>query len=142
MSRLAKKSLSAKQAERATVHAPSLFWVALGALLLLGLVLRVAGSMGELWLDELWSLMLATRLKSSSQIFTGLHLDNNHYLISLWMRICGADRAWWVYRVPSILAGMGAALAAIRIGLGRPQHNALVAGVLLALAYLAGFYSS
>lgn len=110
-------------------------------MLLLGLTLRVGGSTGELWLDEIWSLALAAQLKSASQIFT-IHHDNNHYLISLWMLFCGVRKAWWLYRVPSILAGMGAALAAIRIGWRQSRETAFVAGLLISLSYLAVFYSS
>ena len=109
--------------------------------LLLGLALRVGGSTGELWMDEIWSLAIAAQLKSASQVFT-IHHENNHYLISLWMLVCGTRKAWWVYRVPSILAGMGATLAAIRIGGRQSRATAFVAGLLMSLSYLAVFYSS
>lgn len=113
----------------------------MSVVLLLGLTLRVGGSTGELWMDEIWSLAIATHLKSVSQVFT-IHHENNHYLISLWMLVCGMRRAWWVYRVPSILAGMGAALVAIRIGWRQSRATAFVAGLLMSLSYLAVFYSS
>jgi len=118
------------------------FWIALGTMLVLALVLRVVDSTGELWLDELWSLMLVTPLRSAIQVFTQVHHENNNYLISLWMWICGTDRDWWVYRVPSILAGWGAALVAIRIGLRKSRATAFVAAQLVSLSYLAVFYSS
>lgn len=117
------------------------FWTAVSIVLLLGLTLRAGGSAGELWLDEVWSLAIATHLKSATQVFT-IHHENNHYLISLWMLVWGARKAWWVYRVPSILAGMGATLAAIRIGWRQSRATALVAGLLMSLSYLAVFYSS
>lgn len=118
------------------------FWIGLGALLLLGLMLRVAGSTGELGMDELWSLALAAPMTSAGQVFTRLHHENNHYLISLWIWILGEHRHWWVYRVPSVLAGMGAVVAAIRIGLRQSRATAFVAAVLVSLSYLAVFYSS
>lgn len=118
------------------------FWIALSAVIFLGFVLRVGGSAGELWLDELWSLSLVAPLTSGSQVFTAIHHENNHYLISLWMWTLGPDRDWWMYRVPSILAGMGAVWAAIRIGLRQSRATALVAAVLVSLSYLAVFYSS
>lgn len=113
----------------------------MSAVLLLGLGLRIGGSTGELWLDEIWSLAIASQLKSASQVFT-IHHENNHYLISFWMLVCGTRHAWWVYRVPSIVAGMGATLAAIRIGLRQSRATAFVAGLLTSLSYLAVFYSS
>ena len=121
---------------------PRRFWIALSAVILLGFVLRVGGSAGEVWLDELWSLSLVAPLTSGSQVFTAIHHENNHYLISLWMWILGPDRDWWMYRVPSILAGMGAVWAAIRIGLRQSRATAFVAAVLVSLSYLAVFYSS
>ena len=117
------------------------YWTAMSVVLLLGLTLRVGGSTGELWMDEIWSLAIATHLKSASQVFT-IHHENNHYLISFWMLVCGMRRAWWVYRVPSILAGMGATLVAIRIGWRQSRATAFVAGLLMSLSYLAVFYSS
>src|ERR1035438_5022787 len=118
------------------------FWIALSAVIFLGFVLRVGGSAGELWRGELWSLSLVAPLTSGSQVFTAIHHENNHYLISLWMWTLGPDRDWWMYRVPSILAGMGAVWAAIRIGLRQSRATALVAAVLVSLSYLAVFYSS
>lgn len=138
MGRSAQESLR-QEKDRTSGSDPRWFWIALGAVLLLGLTLRLAGSTGELWLDEFWSLMLVTHLSSASQVFTGIHFENNHYLISLWMWICGADKDWWVYRVPSIFAGMAAALAAIRIGLRKLRATAFVAGLLVSLSYLAVF---
>lgn len=117
-------------------------WGALAAVLALGIALRVAGSMGELWLDELWSLSLVAPLKRATEVFTQIHHDNNHYLVSLWMWFCGGDQAWWVYRVPSVLAGVGATLAAIWIGLRQSDITALIAGWLVSLSYLAVVYSS
>jgi hypothetical protein len=85
---------------------------------------------------------LVMPLKTAVQVFTGIHQDNNHHLISLWMWICGPSREWWFYRIPSILAGIGAAVAAIRICLRQSRAAAMIAGVLVSLSYLAVFYSS
>jgi hypothetical protein len=128
------KTVSTRQAKS--------FWLALALIFAFGLMLRIQGSRGEMWLDEVWSLMLIAPLKSAAQIFTTIHHDNNHYLVSLWMFLWGPNRSWWLYRVPSILAGMGAVFTAIRIGLRRSQATALVAGLMFSLAYLAVFYSS
>ncbi len=117
-------------------------WGVLALVLALGLALRVAGSLGELWLDELWSLMVVTPMKSATQVFIGIHHDNNHYLISLWMWLLGPNREWWFYRLPSIVAGMGAAVTAIRIGLRQSRAAGMMGGLLVSLSYLAVFYSS
>src|ERR1700730_1378940 len=96
---------------------PMWFWGVLAAVLVSGLALRIAGSAGELWLDELWSLVLVAPLKTPIEVFTRVHHHNNHYLVSLWIWLCGANQAWWVYRAPSVVAGTGACVAAVWIGL-------------------------
>ena len=137
-----RSELSREASTRMTARQTRWFWIALSTVVFLGFVLRVGGSVGELWLDELWSLVLVAPLTAGSQVFTAINHENNHYLISLWMWMLGPDRHWWMYRVPSILAGMGAIWAAIRIGLRQSRATAFVAAVLVSLSYLAVFYSS
>lgn len=124
------------------VFQPMWFWVVLAAVLATGLVLRIAGSVGELWFDELWSLVLVAPLKTPMEVFTRVHHDNNHYLVSLWIWLCGTNQAWWVYRAPSVVAGMGACVAAVWIGLRQSRVTAIIAGGLVSFSYLAVVYSS
>ncbi len=77
-------------------------------LLLVGAALRIWAARGELWLDEIWSLLeFADTAKSPADIFT-FHHDNNHYLTTLWMYLLGPKREPWIwFRLPSLLTGIG-----------------------------------
>ncbi|MCA9062240.1 MAG: hypothetical protein KDA96_04255 [Planctomycetaceae bacterium] len=68
----------------------------------------------DLWLDEVWSMHLASEADSPWAIFTSIHHDNNHHLCTLWLRLIGeqADPIWC--RLPSLIAGV---LGVVLIGI-------------------------
>ncbi|MEY4669763.1 MAG: hypothetical protein RL518_2462 [Pseudomonadota bacterium] len=68
-----------------------------------GLILRAAAIGGELWLDEIWSLLKVSPLSSPIEIVTALKHDNNHILNSLWMWLWGPTHTSAVYRAPSLI---------------------------------------
>ena len=70
---------------------------------LAGLSLRVAATGGELWLDEIWSLLKVYTLSTPIEIVTTVRHDNNHILNSLWMWLCGPLRSPQIYRAPSLI---------------------------------------
>jgi uncharacterized membrane protein len=84
----------------------------LTALLVLAALLRVPGLETELWLDEIRALGNVASIDSASGVFTAIHHDSNHWLVSLWMYALGPDAPFWSYRLPSFLAGVAAVLVA------------------------------
>ena len=95
------------------------FYAAACLLALLGLALRIPGLFTDVWLDELWSLANADAVHSPLEVFTSIHSDNNHYLYTLYLLAIGDNlgpgpAAWAVYRIPSLLAGVGSVLVAMR----------------------------
>lgn len=70
-----------------------------------GGVLRALASRGDLWLDEIWSVLVIEQLGDPWQVVTRFRHDNNHVLNSLLIRALGGGRPDWVYRVPAVLAG-------------------------------------
>lgn len=70
---------------------------------LLGVILRIDATEGELWLDELWSLLNVSPLTSPIEIVTKVKHDNNHLLNSLWMWGWGPIQPPLVYRLPSLI---------------------------------------
>jgi hypothetical protein len=58
------------------------------AALSVGCILRILGAGGELWVDELWSLLHVSSITNPVEIFTKIKHDNNHLLNSLWMWVC------------------------------------------------------
>src|SRR3989339_945851 len=73
------------------------------AIVALGLALRVQGAMGELWLDELWSLDTALKMQAWHEVFWTNFSDNSHPLNTAWMHLMGAGRSPWVYRLEAII---------------------------------------
>jgi hypothetical protein len=117
--------------------------VGLVCVLLAAATVRVLAGRDELWQDEIWSLLAFARsIKSPLDVFT-LHHDNNHYLITLWMYFVGAQqRDWFIYRIPSLVAGVGtvalAGLAARRWG----DLAALTATIFTGASYTLIVYAS
>jgi hypothetical protein len=71
-----------------------------------GIGLRYAATTGELWLDELWSLLKVSDLASPVDIVTRVRHDNNHILNSLWMWMWGATQPAVVYRIPALICSV------------------------------------
>lgn len=80
-------------------------FVVCGALLA-GIALRCSATTGELWLDELWSLLKVSQLANPVEILTTVKHDNNHILNSLWMWVCGPEQGAIRYRLPSLICSL------------------------------------
>jgi hypothetical protein len=107
-----------------------------------GLVLRIAGARGDLWLDEIWSLDLARLAHSAMGVFTELHHDNNHHLNTLYLYLLGDGASPLCYRLAAVAAGSAAvAIVALR-PLGGGRIEALASVVLVSLSYVLVHYSS
>lgn len=74
----------------------------------LGAALRLQGGYGDLWLDEATSLLAVRSFGSQPllQVFTWAH-DNNHPLNSLWLYLLRDASAPWMFRLLSLLSGIG-----------------------------------
>lgn len=104
------------------------------------IALRVAGADQELWLDEIWSWGLARAHPSVGEILTNPS-SNNHPLNTLWLHWIGDARSFWVYRIHSLAAGIGAVLLAA-FAVRRSGGTArLAAFFLFAVSYLMTVYS-
>lgn len=116
------------------------WWVL--ALTAAGLCLRLPGLLTDFWMDEIWALRWAQSVDSPLDVLTGIHFDTNHWLYTLFMLGLGPRSAWWVYRVPALLAGIVSlplmGLVARRDGRG----TALTAVILGSASFLMVVYSS
>jgi hypothetical protein len=101
--------------------------------------LRAAAALGDLWLDEIWSIHLAHQAGSLAGIFTRLHHDNNHHLNTLWALCLGEDGAPIAYRLLSVVAGavmVGVvAVSPLRADAGCAAATAAIAGLSLILVH-------
>ena len=111
------------------------------AIVLLAALLRAPGLFTEFWLDEIQALGNVASIDSAPGVFTGIHHDSNHWLMSLWMYAVGQEAPFWLYRLPSFLAGV-AAVAAVGWLAGLENTNPGPPMLLAATAFPLVFYSS
>ena len=114
----------------------------LGIIALAGLALRVLAARGDLWLDEVWTLLLLERARTLADIFIGIHHDNNHVLNSIWMWLIGPDAAPLVMRLPAIAYGGLAIVCAAIVGRRFSDRAAIIAAALIAAGYFFVLYGS
>ncbi|MBN1516784.1 hypothetical protein JXA32_09480 [Candidatus Sumerlaeota bacterium] len=86
--------------------------LAIGCAFLLSSAAIIAAARGDLWLDEIWSLAFAHDARSAADIFLHYHHDNNHPLCTLFLYCVGEPDCLYVYRLLSVLSGIGAVLLA------------------------------
>jgi len=110
------------------------------AILLVGAGLRAIAMQDEFWLDEAWS-AIDVRGQTISQIYT-TYVDNNHLLNSFWMRAVNNPSNWIVYRIPSVLAGIGSIALAYTIGRRRNVACAILSALVIAISFPLLVYST
>jgi len=71
--------------------------------------LMIVAARGDLWLDEIWSIIFAREAKTPSDVvlLTRLHHDNNHILNTLFLQVIGEQRIVLVYRLLAVISGVG-----------------------------------
>lgn len=134
-------------AERGRVVAPTLDAVApmlaIGAIVLLGLALRILCARGPLSVDEIWSILNLQPLTTAGQILWGISHDNNHFANSLWLYFAtraSFDEIW--LRAPSILAGALTIAAMARLGARQDAPTAVAAAALTSASFFFVNYSA
>jgi len=117
--------------------------VGFAIVLALAAVVRIWAAMDEFWLDEIWTLLdFAGRARTASEVFL-CHHDNNHYLVTLWMYMLGPRQANWImYRLPSIVAGIGTVGLAAQYARRWGTFAAAAATVLTATSFYLITYAS
>jgi hypothetical protein len=104
---------------------------------------RVWAAWDDFWLDEIWSLeYFGLEAKSPFDILARMPESNNHHLVSLWMYVCGDRAQWFIYRVPSILAGVGTIALIWRIGCRWDRQTGIVAAALSGGSFFLITYAS
>lgn len=122
--------------------APALAVAIVGVGIVIAIALRVAASLGDFWLDEIWSWYIATPLKNPLDILFNVHHDNNHYLNSFVLFALGRDAPIFLYRLPAVIAGVGAVLLAGQIARKWNWPAAVAAVLLTGCSFFLVEYSS
>lgn len=112
------------------------------ALLAMAAGIRFRAAQNSLWVDEILSVDLVRRLSSPLDVFHRIHSDNNHYLNSLCIYLLGFRGDWPGYRIPSVLAGIGAVVVSGLIGKRRSTACAFLSVILFSFSYVLVLYSS
>ena len=116
--------------------------LAVAALTLLGLALRLLAARGGLWLDEAWSATFAQEVGTPLGVILQVNHDNNHILNTLWLQLVGPDATPMLQRALSIACGTAtiplAALFARRGG----GAAAVVAALIFAISPILVTYGS
>ena len=111
-----------------------LWWLAVGAIALAGLALRIVAAQGGLWTDEAWSVIYAAQARDVLGVFLRINHDNNHHLYSVWLQAIGPGASPLLARMPAILAGtLCVPVAALLMG-RRSRLVGLVAALLFAFS--------
>jgi hypothetical protein len=107
-------------------------------------VLRLAGMFDDFWLDEIWSYEIAQRIGNPLDLLLVpvARSDNNHPLNTLWLWLLGPQPNWLVYRIPSLLAGIGSVLLVPRIMRRYGMQQTILATALVGLSFPLIFFSS
>ncbi len=109
------------------------------SVILLGCIIRIAGISSELWIDEIWSLDIASRLQSAWSVFT-IHHDNNHYLNTLYLYFVGSNMPYALYRIPTLLFGCGLLISVSLWGMKRNAVEGIILTVFIAMSFLLNHY--
>ena len=117
-------------------------WLAVGALTLAGLALRIAAAQGGLWTDEAWSMVYAQQARDPIGVFLRINHDNNHHLNSLWLQAVGMHASSVLMRAPAILAGSLMIPAAALLFAKRSAAAATAAAALFAFSPIMVTYGS
>src|SRR3569623_2039880 len=119
---------------QATARLERLWWTAVGAIALAGLVVRIIAAQGGLWTDEASSVIYAAQARDAAGVFLRINHDNNHHLYSLWLQVIGPAASPLLARSPSILAGALSIVAAAVLAGRRSATAGIVAALLFAVA--------
>jgi hypothetical protein len=117
------------------------------ALVVLAAALRVPGLFTDFWFDEILGYALSQAARSPLEIVSSIHHSANHWLNALWMYAVGAGRPPWLYRLPSLAAGVAAvgvagALARVLAGARDGRRAQWIATALAATNFCLVEYSS
>ena len=122
--------------------APSRYWM-LGAITLLGLILRFHHLHADLWIDEITTVVEHCS-RTVLQLLTSYPDSNNHLLNTLLVKaaMSGFGDSEQVIRLPAVMFGTAAIPAGFWLArMALPLRSSLAAALLLAVSYHHIFYS-
>jgi hypothetical protein len=116
-------------------------WFGVAAAVVAGLVLRWPALFQDPWIDEIWSWGLARSRGSIGEVLT-IESSNSHALMTLWIWLVGDQLTFFLYRLPSLAAGIACIPLAARIAFRHGRSAALAAAWIVAVSFLGVVFSS
>lgn len=110
-------------------------WPTVAVIAVIGFVLRLCASAGDISLDEIWTHELLVGITSVDQVLWKVSHDNNHFLNSAWLYFTGPDASPPVQRALSIVLGTASVFAATAVTADRGRTTQLIAALLFAVSY-------
>lgn len=124
------------------------FWVIVAVILAIGCALRIVSALGDLSIDEVWSLYILdwfAQSRDDAAIMVLAGHDNTHPVNTIYMAlvrgIWGAEPAAIVYRALSVVAGSLAVVLAAGLAMQRSGVETVFAALLVAMSYPLIHYS-
>jgi hypothetical protein len=105
-------------------------------------ILMGIATRGDLALDEVVSLEKALNVKNWIEIVTQDQNDNNHLLNTFFLRLLGEQQHLFVYRIPSVLFGIGLVALLIRTSRRLGKDVSIWVACLAGLSYPIILYAS
>lgn len=96
----------------------------------------------DFWLDEIWSLNLASSIDSLAGVFIDIKIDANHILNTAFLHVIGEANSWVIYRSLSFFCGLISILLVFKISLVFGEKVALTSAVMLAMCFPMVLYST
>src|SRR5262249_34317686 len=104
-------------------------------------VVRLIGARGDLWLDEIWTLLLIAPVRSMGEILLDIGHDNNHHLNSIYLYLIGPHASPLAQR--GLAVALGTATVVVAGLAAAPRGPARIFAMLLfAFAYPMVHYGS
>lgn len=116
--------------------------VAAGILLVAAVAVRWLAAGGDLWLDEIWSWIIAHESKSLADVVTKYPSDNNHLLNTFLIFWLGDQSNLRFYRLPAVVFGVATVALAGWIVRRRGPCAVVAALAIFGGSYLQVLYSS
>jgi hypothetical protein len=115
----------------------------IGSIVIIAAAARILSATGELWLDEIWSIRLAHLAAGATGVFTGIHIDNNHHLNTLYLQhLPELGGPWITYRVHALVASVATVIFAAAIGRRAGAATSATATLLTGGSFLLTLYGS
>jgi hypothetical protein len=116
--------------------------IILGVGLLLCATLIFVAARGDLWLDEVWSIFFAESARSPWDILSLYKHDNNHVLNTFYLYVVGKQDRLILYRLFSLITGVGSLYLLARIALRWGQIERVFVLLLAGFSYPLILYFS